>query len=45
MIPILDWCEWCGTALTILGINAEGWIAECEQGHQLIFKDDDIDGR
>ena len=43
MMPPVDDCEYCGTALTILGVNSEGWIAVCANGHQLVFKDEDID--
>ena len=26
-LPPFDDCEWCGSELTILGVNSEGWIA------------------
>ena len=34
MMPPFDDCEWCGSELTILGVNSEGWIAVCANGHQ-----------
>ena len=41
-LPPLDDCEWCGTELTILGVNAEGWIAECANGHQVLLRDEEL---
>ena len=40
-MPPVDTCE-CGAELTILGVNTEGWVVECANGHQQILKDDEL---
>ena len=41
-MPPVDTCEYCGAELTILGVNSEGWVAECANGHQVVLKDDEL---
>ena len=42
IMPPVDNCE-CGAEHTVVGLNSEGWIVECEQGHQQVYTDEEMD--